>query len=73
MPVQLEIPKEEGTLEIIGKQPVVAKESYAVVTFLIKRKSNVIKKRKIDIHLTIRGNNQEISNKKTTFIGPLAG
>ncbi|MEY3432644.1 MAG: cytochrome c oxidase accessory protein CcoG, partial [Bacteroidota bacterium] len=73
IPVQLEIPKEEGTLEIIGRQPVVAKESYAVVTFLIKRKSNEIKKRKIDIHLTIRGNNQEISNKKTTFIGPLAG
>lgn len=73
MPVQLEIPKEEGTLEIIGKQPVVAKESYAVVTFLIKRKSNEITKRKIDVHLTIRANNQEISNKKTTFIGPLAG
>jgi cytochrome c oxidase accessory protein FixG len=36
--VSLSIPEEEGSIEVIGKKPQITKESYTVITFLVKKK-----------------------------------
>jgi len=61
----------DGSVEIIGKQPFIEKESYAVITFLVKRKAELIQKRKTDLNIHISAEGKEIASKKTTFIGPI--
>jgi cytochrome c oxidase accessory protein FixG len=61
----------DGSIEIIGKQPFIEKESYAVITFLVKRKAELIQKRKTDLNIHISAEGKEIASKKTTFIGPI--
>ena len=63
MAVELSIATGEGVLEILGKQPTIEKESYAVITFLVKKKADQIRKRKNDIHLTLLANGKKLSNK----------
>ena len=70
--VSLRIPEEEGSIEIIGKKPLITKESYTVITFLVKKKTNQIKKRKADIEIEVRAEGKKLSTKKTTFIGPIS-
>lgn len=70
--VSLNIPDEEGLIEILGKQPTIDKESYAVITFLVKKKAEQIHKRKTDIHLSVHANGKKMSSKETTFIGPMS-
>lgn len=70
--VALNIPDEEGLIEILGKQPTIDKESYAVITFLVKKKAEQIHKRKTDIHLSVHANGKKMSSKETTFIGPMS-
>ncbi|MFZ9332278.1 MAG: cytochrome c oxidase accessory protein CcoG [Chitinophagaceae bacterium] len=70
--VELTIPAAEGSIEIIGKKPLIAKESYAIITFLVKKKADEIQKRRSDIHLVMQANGKILSNKTTTFIGPLS-
>jgi cytochrome c oxidase accessory protein FixG len=72
MAVQLNIPAGEGAIEILGKQPTIDKESYAVITFLVKKKAEQIRERKTDIHLSVQANGKEMSSKETTFIGPIS-
>lgn len=62
----------DGSIEVLGKQPLIEKESYAVITFLVKRKSNMIKKRKTDLVIHVTAEGKEIARKKTTFIGPIS-
>jgi cytochrome c oxidase accessory protein FixG len=69
--VELSIPAEEGKIEIIGKQPLIEKESYAVITFLVKRNNKQITKRKSTVHIEIRAEGKTIATKQTTFIGPI--
>lgn len=61
----------QGEIQILGKQPVVKKESYAIITFLIKKKTNTIDKRKTDINIDFYVDDKKITTKKTTFIGPM--
>lgn len=61
----------DGSIEILGKQPLIEKESYSVITFLVKRKSALIKKRKTDLRIHVKAEGKEITQKKTTFIGPI--
>ena len=70
--VNLSIPEEEGSIEVIGKKPLITKESYTVITFLVKKKTNQIKKRKSDIEIEVRAEGKKLSTKKTTFIGPIS-
>ncbi len=70
--VSLSIPDEESTIEIIGKKPIVAKESYAVITFLIKKKTSQIKKRKTEVEIEVVADGKKLKTKKTTFIGPIS-
>ena len=70
--VDLAYEGKDGSIEIIGKQPLIEKESYAVITFLVKRKSNLIKKRKTDLTIHVNAEGKEIASKKTTFIGPIS-
>jgi hypothetical protein len=72
MEVQLSIPPSEGSIEILGKQPLIAKESYAVITFLVKKKADQINKRRTAVHLAFEANGKKLTGKETTFIGPLA-
>jgi hypothetical protein len=69
--VELSIPESEGSIEIIGKQPLIEKENYSVITFLIKRKNESISKRKSTLMIEIRAEGKKISTQKTTFIGPI--
>ena len=70
--VSLSIPEEDGSIEVIGKKPQITKESYTVITFLVKKKTNQIKKRKSDIEIEVRAEGKKLSTKKTTFIGPIS-
>jgi cytochrome c oxidase accessory protein FixG len=70
--VSLSTPEEEGSIEVIGKKPQITKESYTVITFLVKKKTNQIKKRKSDIEIEVRAEGKKLSTKKTTFIGPIS-
>ena len=69
--VDLSIPTEEGSIEIIGKQPLIEKENYAVITFLVKRKNENITQRKSNLTIEIRAEGKKIATQKTTFIGPI--
>lgn len=70
--VSLSIPTAEGTIEIIGKKPLITKESYTVITFLVKKKANLIKKRKSEVEIEVRIAGKKLSTKETTFIGPIS-
>ncbi len=70
--VSLSIPATEGSIEIIGKKPLITKESYAVITFLVKKKANLIKKRKSEVEIEVRAAGKKLSTKETTFIGPIS-
>jgi cytochrome c oxidase accessory protein FixG len=70
--VSLSIPAAEGSIEIIGKKPLITKESYAVITFLVKKKANLIKKRKSEVEIEVRAAGKKLSTKETTFIGPIS-
>lgn len=70
--VGLSIDPKEGSIEVLGKQPLIAKESYAVITFLIKKKANNIKKRNNDIYINISVEGKNIGTKKTSFLGPIS-
>jgi hypothetical protein len=69
--LSLGIDEKEGSIEVLGKQPTINKESYAVLTFLIKKKSELITKRKSDIKVNFYINKIKIASKKTSFIGPV--
>lgn len=69
--VNLSIPEDEGTIEVIGKQPLVAKESYAIITFLVKKPNSTIRKRKSEVLVKIVAEGKVLETKKTTFIGPV--
>jgi cytochrome c oxidase accessory protein FixG len=70
--VELVYEGNDGSIEILGKQPLIEQESYAVITFLVKRKSTLIKKRKTDLTIHVKAEGKEITQKKTTFIGPIS-
>jgi len=36
--LKLSIPEEEGTIEVIGKQPTIAGESYSILTLMVKKR-----------------------------------
>jgi hypothetical protein len=70
--IKLSIPSQDGSIEIIGAPPVVAKENYAVVVFLIKKKASLIKKRNSTIQIQVQPEGQQSITKKTSFIGPVS-
>ena len=70
--VTLSIPEDEGIIEIIGMKSTVGKESYAVITFLVKKKANLINKRKSIVDIEIKADGEKLKTKKTTFIGPIS-
>jgi hypothetical protein len=70
--VNLSIPTKDGHIEIIGAPPVVAKENYAVVVFLIKKKATRITKRNSTILIEVQPEGRRSINKKTSFIGPVS-
>jgi polyferredoxin len=70
--VKLSIPSQDGSIEIIGAPPLVAKENYAVVVFLIKKKASLIKKRNSTILIQVQPEGQQSITKKTSFIGPVS-
>jgi cytochrome c oxidase accessory protein FixG len=69
--VELSIPAEEGIIQIIGKQPLIEKENYTVITFLVRRKNEKITQRKSNLTIEIRAEGKKIATQKTTFIGPI--
>ena len=70
--IKLSIPSEDGTIEIIGAPPVVGKENYAVVVFLIKKKATLITKRNTTILIQVQPEGKQLITKKTSFIGPIS-
>lgn len=70
--VNLVIPQEDGAIEIIGNPPIIKKESYTVVMFIIRKKGNLIKKRNSTIAVEIKPEGKKSITKKTSFIGPVA-
>jgi cytochrome c oxidase accessory protein FixG len=70
--VDLQYEGSDGIIEVIGKQPLIEKENYAVITFLIKRKSDAVKKRRTDLTIHVKAEGKQIATKKTTFIGPIS-
>ena len=70
--VAFNMPKEQGEIVILGKQPMVNSESYSIITFLVKKKSNSLKTRKTDLLIDFYIENKKITSKKTTFIGPIS-
>ncbi len=69
--LSLRIDEKEGSIEVLGKQPTIKRESYAILTFLIKKKADLITKRRNDIKVDFYINNIKIASKKTSFIGPV--
>ncbi len=67
----LSIPEQEGQIEIIGKQPTIAGESYAILTLLVKKKAVSIHKRKDEVKIDFFIGNKKLTTKNTTFIGPV--
>jgi len=65
------IDEKEGSIEVLGKQPTINRESYTILTFLIKKKGDLITKRRNDIKVDFYINNIKITSKKTSFIGPV--
>lgn len=70
--INLSIPSQDGEIEIIGAPPVVGKENYAVVVFLIKKKAKLITKRNSTILIQVQPEGQPSITKKTSFIGPVS-
>jgi hypothetical protein len=70
--INLSIPSQDGSIEIIGAPPVVAKENYAVVVFLIKKKASLIQKRNSTILIEVQPEGKKSITKKTSFIGPVS-
>lgn len=70
--INLSIPPQDGSIEIIGAPPVVGKENYAVVVFLVKKKASLIKKRNSTILIQVQLKGQPSITKKTSFIGPVS-
>jgi len=70
--INLSIPSQDGSIEIIGAPPVVAKENYAVVVFLIKKKASLIQKRNSTILIEVQLEGKKSITKKTSFIGPVS-
>ena len=70
--INLSIPSEDGTIEIIGAPPVIGKENYAVVVFLIKKKATLITKRNTTILIQVQPEGKQSITKKTSFIGPIS-
>lgn len=70
--IKLSIPSEDGKIEIIGAPPVVGKENYAVVVFLIKKKAQLIRKRNSTILIQVQPEGKKLITKKTSFIGPVS-
>lgn len=69
--LRLSIPEEEGSIEIIGKQPVISAESYSILTLLVKKKASLIHKRKDEVKIDFYIGEKKLTTKKTTFIGPV--
>lgn len=70
--VELSIPAAAGEIEVLGKQPLITKESDAVITFLIKKKAASIKKRSSDLKIEFVAEGKKMNTSKVTFIGPIA-
>jgi len=70
--INLSIPSQDGNIEIIGAPPVVAKENYAVVVFLIKKKASLIQKRNSTVLIEVQPEGKKSITKKTSFIGPVS-
>ena len=70
--INLSIASQDGEIEIIGAPPVVGKENYAVVVFLIKKKATRITKRNSTILIQVQPEGQPSITKKTSFIGPVS-
>lgn len=70
--INLSIPPQDGSIEIIGAPPVVAKENYAVVVFLIKKKASLIQKRNSTVLIEVQLEGKKSITKKTSFIGPVS-
>lgn len=69
--VKLSVPATDGTIEVIGKSGLLPKESYAVVTFIVKKDPAQIKKRNTDINIELFAEGKQLTKKKTSFIGPV--
>lgn len=69
--IDFNIPKDQGEIQVLGKKPLVKGESYTIITFLVKKKSNLIKKRKSEIVIDFYIGKKKITTRKTTFIGPI--
>ncbi|MFN5422323.1 MAG: cytochrome c oxidase accessory protein CcoG [bacterium] len=69
--VQLSIPESEGTIEVIGKSAILTKESYKIVTFIVKKDPARIKKRNTNINIELIAEGKQLTTKKTSFIGPV--
>ena len=69
--VKLSIPETDGHIEVIGQSALIPKESYAVVTFIIKKRPTTIKKRNTKITIDLIAENKKPIKKTTNFIGPV--
>ena len=55
--MKLSIPETDGDIEVIGESALIPKESYAVVTFIIKKRPTTIKKRNTKITIDLIAEN----------------
>jgi cytochrome c oxidase accessory protein FixG len=69
--MKLSIPETDGDIEVIGESALIPKESYAVVTFIIKKRPTTIKKRNTKITIDLIAENEKTIKKTTNFIGPV--
>jgi cytochrome c oxidase accessory protein FixG len=69
--VKLSIPETDGNIEVVGQPPFLPKESYAVITFIVKKSPELINKRNIKITIDIVAEGKILTQKTTSFIGPI--
>ena len=69
--VKLSIPETDGSIEVIGQSAFLPKESYAVITFIIKKRPITIKNRNTKITISLITENKKPIKKTTNFIGPV--
>lgn len=72
LPLTFKLEGDVGTIQMIGKNVVVNKESKAAGAFFILLPKNTIKERKTMVSVGVYAGDQKISSVKTAFLGPVA-
>lgn len=71
LPIRLELADSKGLIRMIGKAPVIGKESKAESEFFVFLPKEAIAERKTTLYVNVYSGTKKIECIKTTFLGPI--